>query len=50
MEKDAVLGQLLDIVDDIVQIIEEHESEGEDLSFAHELVDELRDEIKFRLE
>ena len=50
MERHLFLEELLVKVEDLAQTIEEREQEGEDLSLAHELIDELRDEIIFRFE
>ena len=44
------LEELLKKVEDLSEAIDERVQEGEDLTLAQELIDELRDEIKFRLE
>ena len=44
------LEELLKKVEDLSEAIDERVQEGEDLTIAQELIDELRDEIKFRLE
>ena len=50
MEKHVFLEELLEKVEELAAAIEEREVDGDDLSIAHDLIDELRDEIKFRLE
>jgi len=50
MQKHVFLEDLLRKVEELSQALDEREQEGEDLTLAQELLDELRDEIKFRLE
>ena len=50
MDKQLFLEDLMTKIEDIATAIEEREEQGEDLSIAHDLVDELRDELQFRLE
>ncbi len=50
MQKHVFLEDLLKKVEDLSEALEERMQEGEDLTLAQEMLDELRDEIKFRLE
>lgn len=50
MDKTAFLEDLLHKVQDLATVIKEREEAGEDLSIARDLVDELEDEVRFRLE
>lgn len=50
MQRHVFLEELLTKVNDLHSAIEERVEEGEDLSLAIELLDELRDEIAYRLE
>ncbi len=49
-QKHIHLEELLQKVQDLSDAVEERIQEGEDLATAQELLDELRDEISFRLE
>ena len=50
MEQHISLEELLTKIEDIARILEDRMVEGDDLSEAQDLVDELRDVIQYKLD
>ena len=46
----SFIEELLLKIDDLAKTLEEREQQGEDLAFARQLVEELRDDIEYRLD
>ena len=50
MDKIIALKELLEKIEDLAISVEDRIEEGDDLAIARDLIEELREEIEFRME